>query len=355
MTDFLVIGQGLAGSFVTDGLLKRGCSVHCADPLVASASTVAVGLLNPVVGKRHSPHGKFVRHSPEAFAAYSTITGAIVHHPIERILIGDEERDLWQGRKEQLMEQNTVASLAPSRHAEIAPFITGEWEGYTILGGARVDTALVVQTFREQFTRDGVLIPVAVPPDELSFDGETWNWCGRRYRRVVWCEGYRAQVNPYWSWLPYLNAKGHVLRVRISGVPLGALTICGGKYLVRLGDSDEFLFGADYDWHWKDDAVDGGSVDTLLHTLRSMLRADIELHSARAGIRTVLMDFGAVLGAHPDHPALFICNGLGAKGALLAPAFATMLINHILDGAALPREHNVARYWQKTVPPRPVE
>jgi glycine/D-amino acid oxidase-like deaminating enzyme len=48
------------------------------------------------------------------------------------------------------------------------------------------------------------------------------------------------------------------------------------------------------------------------------------------------------LGRHPAHPGVAVFNGLGSKGALQAPLYARMLVEHLLDGAPLEESVDVA-------------
>jgi glycine/D-amino acid oxidase-like deaminating enzyme len=50
--DYLIIGQGLAGSLLSWELLQHGCSIHLIDNQQENASQIAAGLINPVTGMR---------------------------------------------------------------------------------------------------------------------------------------------------------------------------------------------------------------------------------------------------------------------------------------------------------------
>ena len=50
--DFLIIGQGLAGSLLAWELIKRDCSFIIVDNGQENASQIAAGLVNPITGMR---------------------------------------------------------------------------------------------------------------------------------------------------------------------------------------------------------------------------------------------------------------------------------------------------------------
>ncbi len=52
MFDFLIVGQGLAGSLLAWELMQRGAKVLIVDNGMPNASQVAAGLINPITGMR---------------------------------------------------------------------------------------------------------------------------------------------------------------------------------------------------------------------------------------------------------------------------------------------------------------
>ena len=52
ITDYLIIGQGLAGSLLAWELIQRDCKVVIIDNGKENASQVAAGLINPITGMR---------------------------------------------------------------------------------------------------------------------------------------------------------------------------------------------------------------------------------------------------------------------------------------------------------------
>ena len=65
--------------------------------------------------------------------------------------------------------------------------------------------------------------------------------------------------------------------------------------------------------------------------LREFLRLPFEVIDHRAAIRPVIDAGFPVLLRHPDHPQLAYFNGLGSKGALLAPYFAEELAARLTE------------------------
>ena len=51
-----------------------------------------------------------------------------------------------------------------------------------------------------------------------------------------------------------------------------------------------------------------------------------------------------LLGRHPDQPALYVCNGFGARGALTIPWYTNRLAEHLVEGRPLPAEADIRRF-----------
>ena len=65
-----------------------------------------------------------------------------------------------------------------------------------------------------------------------------------------------------------------------------------------------------------------------------------------AGVRPSSNDRRPILGAHPQQKNIYIFNGLGAKGVMLAPYFAQQLGANITAGKAIDKEASVERYYR---------
>ena len=98
--------------------------------------------------------------------------------------------------------------------------------------------------------------------------------------------------------------------------------------------------GSTYDWEL--DSPIEPSVEVLREKLAGLLRVPFERVDTQAAVRPILRDRVAALGRHPAHPRVAVLNGLGSKGALQAPLYARVLVEHLLDGAALDAKVDVA-------------
>ena len=72
------------------------------------------------------------------------------------------------------------------------------------------------------------------------------------------------------------------------------------------------------------------------------------IHEHKAGVRPTMKDYEPVVGCHPDHPDVFVINGLGSKGVLRAPTIATELLS-LIDGKVVSPNHDYRRQAKKNV------
>ena len=76
--------------------------------------------------------------------------------------------------------------------------------------------------------------------------------------------------------------------------------------------------------------------------LGEWLVCDYEVVDHVAAVRPVTHTRHPILGRHPAHPQVAVFGGLGSKGVLTAPHYASVLLEHLLNGTALPREVDIA-------------
>ncbi len=340
----LVIGQGIAGTLLAWSLLRRGAVVHLADgDLPGGASSVAAGIINPVTGKRFVKSWRFEAFFPVARAVYRELEqtlGITVwrEKPIVRLLATPEEANDWAVRCAMPDYADYLGELPDA----------GAWSGFvkpgfrfgTIKQAARVEFGPLLAAFRRSMVERGLFL-------EKSLDYLEVERLAVDYDHIVFCEGYRAQANPFFPDLPWQIAKGEALILRFADPQAAHISDMLKKTmtLVPLGDGT-FWAGGSYQWHYPDLAPSAGERDFMLRHIREMLAVPFEVVDHVAGVRPTVKDRRPFLGQSRVHSKVFIFNGLGTKGALLAPYWAEHLAAHILVGKALDAE---VRYERGTM------
>lgn len=300
----------------------------------------AAGIINPITGKRFVKSWRFETFFPAAQQAYAQLEQALglriwEEKPIVRLLATAEEANDWSLRCG-LPDYADYLSELPDAGGW-SPFVRKEFRFGAIHRAARVHFGQLLSAFRQQLRARGLLLERAIEPRETA-------QLLRQYDRVVFCEGYRAAHNPYFPDLPWQIAKGEALLLRFADPGVAQVTDMLKKTVTLVPLSDGTCWaGGSYQWHYPDLNPSAGERDYLLGHLRDMLATPFEVVGQVAGVRPTVRDRRPFLGESPLCRDVFIFNGLGTKGALLAPYWAEHLAAHLLEGLPLDAEVGVGR------------
>ncbi|MBS4055884.1 MAG: FAD-dependent oxidoreductase [Bacteroidales bacterium] len=161
---------------------------------------------------------------------------------------------------------------------------------------------------------------------------------GVRYKsinaeKIIFCEGFRAGENPLFRFIPFRPVKGEVLILKVPGLAEDYI-LNKDVFVLPLGQG-LFKVGATYDWSDLGASATTKAKETLMDKLGKFLELPYVVLSQEAGIRPAIADRRPVAGFHPLHKNVLIFNGLGAKGAMLAPFFAQELVRLITEGIGM--------------------
>lgn len=111
---------------------------------------------------------------------------------------------------------------------------------------------------------------------------------------------------------------------------------------------NRYKLSSTYSWSTLDWDTHEEAAAELLENFKMLFpEATYEVIEQRAALRPTVADRRPYLGAHPDHPMLYIFNGLGSKGVMLAPFFSQHLYNHIFHKHALMEEVDIHRHLKR--------
>ena len=83
----------------------------------------------------------------------------------------------------------------------------------------------------------------------------------------------------------------------------------------------------------------------LYDKLKTLLKIPFHIEQHLTGLRATVKDRRPILGVHPDHPNIAFFNGMGTKGASLAPYWAKVLTQHLTTNTVIPVEVNLSRFF----------
>lgn len=336
--DYLIVGQGIAGTLLTHFLLKKGKKVLVTDKYnPSSASNVAAGICNPITGRRFVKTWKADLLLPFAELTYHELEkelGSKFWYGVNilKLLSHTEEKELI-----------TTKSLDPDFSNYIIPHSTSDSIDFLeISHSGYVDMKKLLGIYREKLKQENRIIESHFKREDLSFNSDNIYWKDMPFNKVIFCEGYKAVNNPLFSWLPFMLAKGEVLTIYSRDLNQSKILI-KDIFILPIGN-DLYKVGSTYNWHNPDETPTPEGKEELIRKLNQMADYSYTITEHQAGVRPTVKDRRPFLGLHPIHKNIGIFNGLGTKGASLAPYFAQHFVEFLEEGKALDKEVDIRRY-----------
>jgi glycine/D-amino acid oxidase-like deaminating enzyme len=342
--DYLIVGQGLAGSLLALLLQERGRSVVVIDNAHRhAASKAAGGIINPITGKRLNRPALINELLQEVFSIYPRIEAQLGQRLFEqrtvlRLLQNAEEMERWT-RQADLPEYREYLSDSPPKPF---PLFRGKFGFFEVTRAAQLDIRSLILRAREFLLARQCLIdrPLRYSTLETFPDRIRWERFTARY--AIFCEGYRMARNPFFAEIELNPAKGETLTLATSGFAEQRI-VQHGKWIFR-NVAGEILAGTNYRWDLLDEKPTEVAKKEIEEAIHEFFVPNFETVEQRAGVRPVIRaDNRPVVGVHPRWPRLAILNGLGSKGALQAPFAAQQLIAALEEGKPVWKEIDICR------------
>ena len=344
--DYIITGQGLAGTLLAWFLEQRGrrCILFDA-PEQTAASTVAAGIINPITGRRFVKSWRIDDLLPFAKETYRQLEQelnlTIFHeHPLLRTLFNRGNENDWLARAADPAYQpymNEEAELGNLPQLTTPAFAYGG-----VRQAAQVDVGAVVNALRERWRSEGRLREEAFDYESLSVLADGLAYPDIRAERIVFCEGWRSRFNPFFNYLPFGGNKGEILRIRLPEGRIDRM-LKHRVFIVPMADGTYWI-GSTSENQFDSEQASPQGRSYLEDRLREALQTPFEIVDHQAAVRPTVKDRRPFLGSHPEYPRLFIFNGLGTKGASLAPFWAKHLTDHLENRQALDPEVDIRRF-----------
>ncbi|MEN9684437.1 MAG: hypothetical protein RLZZ28_223 [Bacteroidota bacterium] len=342
--DYLIIGQGLAGSFLSHQLIGEGCSVMVVDEEKPdTASKVASGVINPVTGRRMVRTWEIETLMPFAVKAYGQLgeelglplikqCNILDFHPTPQMKLAFAER--FPVEKEYLR-------LPENEHAWNNYF--NYFFGYGEIEPCwLIDLGTMLELWRKYLAKKSALLEEKFVLENCTIRKDAIEYKNILARKILFSDGVSGFSNPYFHLLPYANNKGEALIVAIPDLPSNHIYKQGINIVPWRNNL--FWVGSSYDWNYTDPHPSEAFKAKVLNQLNSWLKLPYQLIDHLASERPANMERRPFVGLHPTHPSVGILNGFGTKGCTLAPFFAKQLSRHLLYDEPIMPEADVRRF-----------
>ncbi|MFA0962382.1 NAD(P)/FAD-dependent oxidoreductase [Roseivirga sp. BDSF3-8] len=346
MIDFLIVGQGIAGTILSYILTDRGYRVMVIDKQTPhSSSRVAAGIYNPVTGrvmkKTWLADTLFHRLVPFYRKMEADLKVDFLNElPIYRPFISMEEQNDWVGKSaegdfDSYVEKVAVEAMFPDD-------LNDHYGGLLLKNSGYLDIPLMLDAWRQKLTAAGSYRNEAFTEESMELTDEGISYKDIKAKKVIFCQGNGAVDSRYFGWLPFRPVKGEVLTV---SAPSDAEVIYNrGVFMLPKGGGT-FRVGATYNWRILDTEPTDEAREELLDRLKQLYSHPVTVENHIAGIRPATKDRKPFAGVHPEYKAVAVFNGLGTKGVSLAPHFGEQMADFLCSGTELSPEVNITRFY----------
>ncbi|GEO09308.1 NAD(P)/FAD-dependent oxidoreductase [Segetibacter aerophilus] len=341
--DFLIIGHGICGTFLSYYLLEAGKRVLVIDDnRPFSASKVASGVINPVTGRRIVRTWMIEELLPFALREYGALGKQLGVRLVKECSVLDfhpslQMKDAFEKRLEE--ETEYLHQRAEADWREIFNFHFGVGEISPCL---LIDINTLLCVWRQQLQKKHVLVEETFLPEHLTVTDNSITYKNFTADKIIFCDGVNGIDNTFFRNLPYSPNKGEAIIAQIPNLDTNFI-YKQGLSIVPWKD-DLFWIGSTYEWNFTDALPTAIFKDRVKNFLTYFLKTPFEIVDHIASVRPANMERRPFVGLHPTHSTVGILNGMGTKGCSLAPFFAKQLADLLAGGKPIAPEADVKRF-----------
>jgi glycine/D-amino acid oxidase-like deaminating enzyme len=347
--DFLLIGQGLAGTVLSYRLIQNGYAVHLIDDGDAnSSSRIAAGLYNPVTGRNMVKTWQadviFKEIEPFYKELELLLDKKFVHDVgIYRPFISYEEQNEW------------IAKSADPKYSDFlddvksGPYHKGlrdPFGGLLLKSSGYIDTLELINNYGSWLKERSLLSSMVFSEELLTGDADgRWQYKDITARKIIFTNGVQAGTNSFFSWIPFRPVKGEILTVKQDFSSIEIMN--RGVFRIDLGNNGVGKVGATYNNKEVNLSPTKAGKKEIIDKLSQLIQPEVqEVINHQVGIRPAINDRRPVLGKHPNRNSVYLFGGLGAKGVSLAPYFSQQMLKLLVYDKEPQKEVNINRFFK---------
>ena len=342
--DVLIIGQGLAGTWLSWWLQQAGLRFQIIDQSNAqSASMRAAGLINPVTGRRMVTTWMIDELLPFADSSYKEM-GKFLDMPVAeptRVIDFFPSPQMLLAFQKRQSEDSTY--LLPGENSEqFSDSFRYDFGWGSIQPCMLVNVEKLLKGWRDWLKTKDLIIESGFDPIMLEYDSTCIRYADIHARYIIFCDGISSSRSAFFEKLPFAPNKGEGMLVEIDGLPTDTV-YKKGMSLVPFKDNI-FWLGSSYEWSYSDDLPSESFNKNARSWLDHFLKLPYKIHEHFAAIRPATLERRPFVGFHPFNPQIGILNGFGTKGCSLAPYFAKQLADKILGKSEIDPLADIERF-----------
>ncbi len=342
--NYIIVGQGLCGTFLSWQLTQQGKKVMVIDESKpGSATKLASGVINPVTGRRIVRTWEIETIMPFAVNAYIALGNELGVELIRQCNILDfhvtpQMRQAFEDR----LRTEQAYLLIPENVANWGSCFTTTFGIGEINPCWLIDLNMMLERWRKKLQENNSLL-------NEHFDVEACEYLTDRviYRdisaeKIFFCDGIGNIKNSLFNQLPYSPNKGEVIIVEIPGLP--ATNIYKQGISIVPWKEGLFWVGSTYNWQYDNLEPTSAFREKVEHQLSNWLKLPYKIVDHLVSERPANIERRPFVGIHPKYSTIGILNGMGTKGCSLAPYFAAELKEHLINGKELNPLADIQRF-----------
>jgi len=345
IVDYIIIGQGISGTWLSYYLQKEGQRFIVIDNNFKDApSRIAAGIINPVTGRRHATVWMADELLPFAWNAYTELGEAQGIRAISQKKIIDffpsaQMRLSFQQRVEEKTDYVRMSS-EEDRFRSMFNYDLGFGEIDPVY---TVHLENILPAWRKELLKKKLLLEEEFILSELQDNKDKIQYKDIIAEKIIFCDGPSSAANPWFEKLPFAPNKGEALTLQINELPPDNI-YKKGLTLAPLADPGHWWIGSAYEWDFTD--VDPTELfrTRVSSLLKEWLKQPFSITGHFASLRPATLERRPFVGLHPLQSNMGILNGMGTKGCSLAPFFAKQLTDHLLHGIPITPEADIKRF-----------
>ena len=343
--DVLIIGQGICGTMLSWFLFKEGKTFLVIDDAAEdSPSRVAAGVINPVTGRRYATSWMAEELHQFAWLTYNEIgnyfeTSLIAEKSIIDFFPTAQMRNTFVDR---ISENDTYLHAYPDQNLFNAYF-NYDFGCGEVRPAYTVHLQWLLSAWRKKLAEMDAILPEKFSIEELAVSEDGVKYGPVTAQKIIFCDGLAATGNPWFSLLPFSPNKGEALFIDCPEMN-NEHSFKRGMLLVPLREEGKFWLGSNYQWEFDNTAPSEKFYKAAIELLQHWLKKPFTVLAHKASVRPATLERRPFVGFHPSFTAVGILNGMGTKGASLAPFFAHQLVQHIVHGLPIAPQADIHRF-----------
>lgn len=348
---YLIIGQGIAGTLLSYAFWKQGRSFLVMDEpkLAPKASVVAGAVINPVNVNRWTMVAGYQQYVSDALDIYNSMEdtlGVSLIETLPLLVFQHDEANQQLFRNQQNEHPQYIQYPADTEVSLGQRFFNYHYGIGKVNPVWKINATELLSAWSDFLIQNGLLLRQRFDLSACKINPQSLQYQMIRSKKIIFCEGAAAAHNPLFEKLPFTKNRGDVLLLSVPGLPVEYIYHHGIR-LVPVGNG-LFWCGGNYRWQFNDLVPDRQWRSQTEALLRRWLKLPFQVADHIVAERPTTAGQQFFSGIHPSMPSVAIFNGLGTKGFFCGPSLAMSLSRQITESAPSPgKETTLLQRWLK--------